>query len=320
MLTLLLAMGGYALKGFKQTFAVRQFSASLVGAVGDRFRGNKAVQRANQYLGGSTVLANAAKLADNEEVQTKSLEYFRRVFEATAVLNGEIAVLVQRVVLMFVNEGDAFEEFITRQTLNFCSFYVPYLGGRASHAGFLDMLFKVIMTLLLTQDCEEALQKRLLAVSAYVFDFNVVHKNISPYRVYSRERVASNIDQILGQTNLVTEAMLRSLRDKMTACSDETQSVDIMRDFFIELRTAFEGNGDVKAKESMMVDIPKTAAGKKNRKNRKNNQRTQMKGADNQRGKGKKGNKRRQYKSSNRDHKKIFGDDDDDLESMSNWQ
>ena len=38
-----------------------------------------------------------------------------------------------------------------------------------------------------------------------------------------------------------------------------------------------------------MVDIPKTAAGKKNRKNRKNNQRTQMKGADNQRGKGKKG-------------------------------
>ena len=59
-----------------------------------------------------------------------------------------------------------------------------------------------------------------------------------------------------------------------------------------------------------MVDIPKTAAGKKNRKNRKNNQR----------GKGKKGNKRRQYKSSNRDHKKIFGDDDDDLESMSNWQ
>ena len=38
---------------------------------------------------------------------------------------------------------------------------------------------------------DEALQKRLLAVSAYVFDFNVVHKNISPYRVYSRERVAS---------------------------------------------------------------------------------------------------------------------------------
>ena len=72
----------------------------------------------------------------------------------------------------------------------------------------------------------------------------------------------------------------------------------------------------MKAKESMMVDIPKTAAGKKNRKNRKNNQRTQMKGADNQRGKGKKGNKRRQYKSSNRDHKKIIGEDDDDLESM----
>ena len=181
------------------------------------------------------------------------MEYFRRVFEATAVLNGEIAVLVQRVVLMFVNEGDAFEEFITRQTLNFCSFYVPYLGGRASHAGFLDMLFKVIMTLLLTQDCEEALQKRLLAVSAYVFDFNVVHKNISPYRVYSRERVASKIDQILGQTNLVTEAMLRSLRDKMTACSDETQSVDIMRDFFIELRTAFEGSGGEWGAEPQMA-------------------------------------------------------------------
>lgn len=62
MLTLLLAMGGYALKGFKQTFAVRQFSASLVGAVGDRFRGNKAVQRANQYLGGSTVRRNGERV------------------------------------------------------------------------------------------------------------------------------------------------------------------------------------------------------------------------------------------------------------------
>lgn len=168
------------------------------------------------------------------------------MFEATTVLNGEIAVLVQRLILMFVNEGDAFEDFITRQTLNLCSFYVPYLGGRASHVGFLDMLFKVIMTLLLTQDCDESLQKRLLAISAYIFDFNVVHKNISPYRVYSRERLTSNIDQILGQTNLVTEAMLRSLRDKMTACGDEVQSVDIMKDFFIELRTAFEGSGGEK--------------------------------------------------------------------------
>lgn len=168
------------------------------------------------------------------------------MFEATTVLNGEIAVLVQRLILMFVNEGDAFEDFITRQTLNLCSFYVPYLGGRASHVGFLDMLFKVIMTLLLTQDCDESLQKRLLAISAYIFDFNVVHKNISPYRVCSRERLTSNIDQILGQTNLVTEAMLRSLRDKMTACGDEVQSVDIMKDFFIELRTAFEGSGGEK--------------------------------------------------------------------------
>ena len=59
-LTLLLAMGGYALKGFKQTFAVRQFSSNLVGAVGDRFRSNKAVQRANQYLGGNTVRRSVA--------------------------------------------------------------------------------------------------------------------------------------------------------------------------------------------------------------------------------------------------------------------
>ena len=47
--------------------------------------------------------------------------------------------------------------------------------------------------------------------------------------------------------------MLRSLRDKMTACSDETQSVDIMRDFFIELRTAFEGSGGEWGAEPQMV-------------------------------------------------------------------
>ena len=39
----------------------------------------------------------------------------------------------------------------------------------------------------------------------------------------------------------------------MTACSDETQSVDIMRDFFIELRTAFEGSGGEWGAEPQMA-------------------------------------------------------------------
>ena len=52
---------------------------------------------------------------------------------------------------------------------------------------------------------------------------------------------------------LAGDPMLRSLRDKMTACSDETQSVDIMRDFFIELRTAFEGSGGEWGTEPQMA-------------------------------------------------------------------
>lgn len=170
------------------------------------------------------------------------MEYFRSNFESTAVKNMEIAQRIQQIVLVFVNEGDAFEDFIIRSTLNFCSFYVPYLGGRTNHAAFLDTLFKVILTILLTQDCDETLQKRYTAISTYIFDFNIVKKNISPYRVSAREPINSIIDQILGQTNLVTESMIRTLKNKMTACNSELQSVDIMKDFFIELKTAFEGS------------------------------------------------------------------------------
>ena len=170
------------------------------------------------------------------------MEYFRRNFESVAVTNSEIAHQIQQIILVFVNEGDSFEDFIIRSTLNFCSFYIPYLGGRTNHALFLDTLFKVILTIILTQECDDTLQKRYVAICAYIFDFNIVKKNISPYRVYSKEPINSSIDQILGQTNLVTDSMLHSLKNKMTMCSNEMQSVDIMKDFFIELKTAFEGS------------------------------------------------------------------------------
>ncbi len=170
------------------------------------------------------------------------MEYFRRNFESVAVTNYEIAQLIQQIILVFVNEGDSFEDFIIRSTLNFCSFYIPYLGGRTNHALFLDTLFKVILTIVLTQDCDETLSKRYVAICAYIFDFNIVKKNISPYRVYSKEPINSSIDQILGQTNLVTDSMFRSLKSKMTSCNNELQSIDIMKDFFIELKTAFEGS------------------------------------------------------------------------------
>lgn len=177
------------------------------------------------------------------------MEYFRRVFESIAVTNTEISRLIQQIILVFVNEGDAFEDFIIRSTLNFCSFYVAYLGGRTNHAQFLDTLFRVILTILMTQECDDSLQKRYIAISAYIFDFNIVKKNITPYRVSSKEPISSSIDQILGQTNLVTDSMLRGLKTKMTSCNSEIQSVDIMRDFFIELKTAFEGSRTIEYSE-----------------------------------------------------------------------
>lgn len=53
-LTFFLAMGGYALKGYKQSYAVRQFSSNLMGAVEDRYRSRNSVSRVNQYIGGTT--------------------------------------------------------------------------------------------------------------------------------------------------------------------------------------------------------------------------------------------------------------------------
>lgn len=80
-------------------------------------------------------------------------------------------------------------------------------------------------------------------------------------------------------------------------------------------------DGDTQAKTNMMVDIPHTAIGRRNKKNKKNSghNRNNSKGNDNQRGKGKKG-KRHQYRNQNRDHNKIFGNDDEELEAMSQWQ
>ena len=50
-------------------------------------------------------------------------------------------------------------------------------------------------------------------------------------------------------------------------------------------------DGDTQAKTNMMVDIPHTAIGRRNKKNKKNSghNRNNSKGNDNQRGKGKKG-------------------------------
>ena len=72
-------------------------------------------------------------------------------------------------------------------------------------------------------------------------------------------------------------------------------------------------DGDTQAKTNMMVDIPHTAIGRRNKKNKKNSghNRNNSKGNDNQRGKG---------KNQNRDHNKIFGNDDEELEAMSQWQ
>ena len=80
-------------------------------------------------------------------------------------------------------------------------------------------------------------------------------------------------------------------------------------------------DGDTQAKTNMMVDIPHTAIGRRNKKNKKNSghNRNNSKGNDTQRGKGKKG-KRHQYRNQNRDHNKIFGNDDEELEAMSQWQ
>ena len=53
-LSFFLAMAGYALKGYKQSSAVRQFSSNLMGTVEDRFRGRNSVSRVNQYIGGTS--------------------------------------------------------------------------------------------------------------------------------------------------------------------------------------------------------------------------------------------------------------------------
>lgn len=173
-------------------------------------------------------------------MRAKCVNFFRPVFEKFVVGQEILGNIVNQLVAMFVSSTSS---SLTKQILNFCSIYIPYLGGRANYAGFLDNLFEVITKkIIYSENDDELLNKRLLVINTYIFGFNVIKKNISGIRCSEKQNVSSNIDQFLGATGLVTSNMYESLVNKMTTSKCEKDSVEILNDFYIEMKNSGDGS------------------------------------------------------------------------------
>ena len=122
--------------------------------------------------------------------------------------------------------------------------YIPYLGGRANYAGFLDNLFEVITQRVVSESetGDELLNKRLLAIGTYVFGFNVLRKNISSIRSVEKQNISSNIQQFLDATGLVTSKMMDDLVNQMTTTKSEGDAMEILKNFFIEMKKSGDGS------------------------------------------------------------------------------
>lgn len=179
-------------------------------------------------------------LKDNEDVRTRCITFCRPVFEKYIVCQEALGNLINQIILMFVTSTSS---SLAKQILNFCSVYIPYLGGRANYVSFMDSLFEVITKKIISEEIDdELLSKRLLTINTYIFGFNVIKRNITSIRCSEKQTFTSSIDQFLSATGLVTTNMYESLVSKMTNSKSEKDSVETLNDFYIEMKNSGDGS------------------------------------------------------------------------------
>ena len=179
-------------------------------------------------------------LKDNEDVRNRCISFCRSVFEKYIICQDALGNLINQIIIMFVTSTSS---LLAKQILNFCSIYIPYLGGRANYAAFMDSLFEVITKKLISEDVDdELLNKRLLTINTYIFGFNIIKRNITPIRCTEKQNFTSSIDQFLSATGLATTNMYESLVSKMTNSKSEKESVEILNDFYIEMKNSGDGS------------------------------------------------------------------------------
>lgn len=179
-------------------------------------------------------------MKDNEDVRKKCVIFCRSVFEHFVIQQEVLGNVVNQLVSMFVSSTSS---SLAKQVLNFCSIYIPYLGGRSVYASFLDSLFEVgTMKILNGDNDDELLNKRLLTINTYIFGFNVIKRNLSGIHTNEKQMFASNIDQFLGASGLVTTNMYESLVNKMKTSKSDSDCVEILKDFYIEMKNSGDGS------------------------------------------------------------------------------
>ena len=102
-----------------------------------------------------------------------------------------------------------------------------------------------IINLLVLQKNETEIEKRLYLLAVYIFGFNVIKRNVSPYRTVAKDPIQSNIDNLLLPTGFVTEAMFSDLRNQFNMLRDEKSYLDCMRDFIITIKVAQDGSRSI---------------------------------------------------------------------------
>lgn len=179
-------------------------------------------------------------LKDNEDVRNRCVTFCRVAFEKYFVLQDALGNLINQIILMFITSTSS---SLAKQILNFCSIYIPYLGGRANYASFMDSMFEVITKKLISEEVDdELLNKRLLTINTYIFGFNVIKRNITSIRCIEKQNFTSSIDQFLSATGLVTTNMYESLVNKMTNAKTEKDSVETLNDFYIDMKNSGDGS------------------------------------------------------------------------------
>lgn len=170
------------------------------------------------------------------------MNFLRPCFEAYVINQPDLGNVINQLVALFISSSSS---ALNKQVLNFCSVYVPYLGGRTAYANFLDSLFEVMTKRLIENDItDKLLEKRILVICTYIFGFNVLRKNFSLIRCVEKQNISSTILQFLDATGLCTSSMLDMLVTRMTTSKTEMDSVDILSEFYIEMKNSGDGSSD----------------------------------------------------------------------------